>query len=293
MTISKSPVFKGIFSFITVLLFMPIGHALMVANEKILGEKMFIGAFVIGFAGVVSLIIGILKNEKGTASTLFGLLAGILVWTGWVEFSFVWIAKKLKVAPLIENGEIATKPEYLVMLSSAGLLLTLLLFFILRATSCNFFVFFQKITGIKNKLGLENKKTRLYSVNTFIETVMLLWTFYILLLVVYDKDIAGDRHPVTFAVAFGSLVWSVYLFIKLIKITKFDYSVRYAVPTVIIFWNFVEIIGRWNIFKEIWLHPFEHWIENLIILILLFVFTAYYFKENRKNIIQKNLKNVH
>lgn len=286
MKIYYSPFFKGILSFLIVLLFMPIGHALMVLNEKLMGNNMYYGAFLIGLLGLICLVIGILNNKKQKQATLLGLLAGILIWTGWVEFSFVWIAEKLNVAPLLENGKVATKPEYLVMLSSLGLLLTMLSFFILRASNCKFFIFLQNLLRIKNKLGSENKSSKLYSVITFIETVMILWTFYILLLIVYDNDIAGDRHPITFVVAFGSLLWSIFLFFKLIKISKFDYSLRYAIPTVIIFWNFIEIIGRWNIFDEIWLHPFEHWIENLIILILLLIFSIYFYTENKKNTIQ-------
>ena len=119
---------------------------------------------------------------------------------------------------------------------------------------------------------------------TFIETIVILWTFYIVLLLVYDKQIAGDRHPLTYFVAFGSLFWSAYLSLKLIKIQKFDYAIRYAIPTVIIFWNFIEVIGRWDLFKEIWVHPFEHWIENSIILALLVGFIIYYIIENNSRI---------
>ena len=270
---------KGILSFLIVLMFMPIGHALMVLNDKILVNQKFIGAFSIGLLGVISLVKGIRKNHKQATATIFGLLAGILVWTGWVEFSFVWIAEKLNVAPLIENGIVTTKPEYLVMMSSLGLLLTLLLFFIFRFTRCQFFNGFQKILGMKDRFKMDGQVSKMTSMTVFIETIMILWTFYIVLLLVYDKDLAGDKHPATYIVAFGSLFWSIYLFLNLIKISKFDYAIRYAVPTVIIFWNFIEVTGRWNLFKEIWVHPFEHWIENSIILILLLAFTAYYIKE--------------
>ena len=44
----------------------------------------------------------------------------------------------------------------------------------------------------------------------------------------------------------------------------------------VIFWNVVEITGRWNLFKEIWVHPFEHWLENTIILLLLVFFVVVY-----------------
>ena len=52
------------------------------------------------------------------------------------------------------------------------------------------------------------------------ELVALLWTFYLVLLFVYDDQFFGDRHIATYVVAFGSLFWSLYLFIKLLKITK-------------------------------------------------------------------------
>jgi hypothetical protein len=158
-------------------------------------------------------------------------------------------------------------------------LLTLLLFFVFSKTHCQFFNWFQRILGMKEHFRTTGSSNKMVVLVTFIETIMILWTFYLVLLLVYDQDIAGDKHPATFIVAFGSLFWSIYLFLNLIKISKFDYAIRYAVPTVIIFWNFVEIIGRWNLFKEIWLHPSEHWLENCIILLLLLGFTTYYLIE--------------
>lgn len=274
---------KGIFSFLIVLMFMPIGHALMVLNENLFETQKFVGAFVIGIIGLISLVMGVIKNHNQAAATIYGLLAGVLVWTGWVEFSFVWMAEKLDVAPLIENGEVTTKPEYLVMMSSLGLLLTILIFFICRQTNCQFFNFFQKVSGLRKHLKQDISPSKTFAVLTFIETIMMLWTFYIVLLLVYDKDLAGDKHPATYIVAFGSLFWSIYLVLNLIKIQKFDYAIRYAVPTVIIFWNFIEVTGRWNLFKEIWIHPFEHWLENLIILTLLLSFITYYIIETYFN----------
>ena len=278
MSISVKSIKTGVFSFLIVLFLMPIGHVLMVLNEKLIPEYKFIGASIIGFTGLLLFFIGIRKNKKPLTATILGLIAGILIWTGWVEFSFVWIAEKLQVAPLIENGEITTKPEYLVMLSSVGLLSTILIMYIFKQSSCTFFNWFQKIGGLKfDKIKAQDK---VWAGITFIETIIILWTFYILLLLVYDKDIAGDRHPITYFVAFGSLFWSAFLCIKLIKIKKFDYAIRYAIPTVIIFWNFIEVTGRWDLFKEIWVHPFEHWIENSIIFGLLVGFIVFYFVEN-------------
>lgn len=71
--------------------------------------------------------------------------------------------------------------------------------------------------------------------STAIELIMILWTFYIILLIVYDSSIFGDKHPVTYIIAFGSLLWSAYLFMKLLRIKKLGFAIRYAIPTVIIF----------------------------------------------------------
>jgi hypothetical protein len=276
---SFSKVKYGIFSFIIVLLLMPIGHALMVLIERFFHTNMLLAAFGIGIAGTSLVFLGIVKDENKKTATLLGLLGGILVWTGWVEFSFVWIAQKLNVSPLMENGEVATKPEYLVMMSSLGLLSVFTMFFLSSQTRCQFFSWFQKMFGIKVRTRMLEKAEKFIAVTTFIETIMILWMFYIVLLLVYDNDIAGSNHPITYVVAFGSLFWSIYLFLRLIKIQEFDYAIRYAVPTVIIFWNFVEVMGRWDLLNEIWVEPTEYVMEVSIIFALFFAFTWYYVKE--------------
>jgi len=275
--ISKKTIGLGILSFTVVLLFMPLGHTLMILNEELLhghGLKL-IGAAIIGAIGLGLLILAIKSNYNNTVKTLLGLVAGILVWTGWIEFSFVWIANKLNVMPYMENGEVATKPEYLIMPSSIGILAAMLLIFLFSETKCQFFVWFQKLFGFKKEIIATSKQKKPIEIVTFIETIMIIWTFYIVLLLVYDNKIAGDKHPLTYLVGFGSLAWSGYLIINLLKISKFDYSVRYAIPTVIIFWNFIEVLGRWNLFKEIWIHPFEYVIELSIITIILVALMAF------------------
>jgi len=261
---------------------MPIGHAIMVLIEHYFHHNMLLAAFGLGVGGMSLVFLGVVKDDNKKTGTLLGLLGGILVWTGWVEFSFVWIAQKLNVSPLMEDGEVATKPEYLVMMSSLGLLSVFTMFFLSSQTRCQFFNWFQRVFGIKVKTKALEKAEKFIAVTTFIETIMLLWMFYIVLLLVYDEDIAGSNHPMTFVVAFGSLFWSIYLFLKLIKIQQFDYAIRYAVPTVIIFWNFVEVMGRWDLLNEIWVAPTEYVIEVSIIFALFFAFTWYYIREIKK-----------
>ncbi len=272
----------GVLAFVIVLLLMPLGHALMVLLEM-LGAAVFTSALILGILGVVLLWWGVARPMRDLHATLLGALGGVLVWTGWVEFSFVWIARKLSVQPLMENGEVATKPEYLVMLGSIGLLGMITLLYLFTSTRCPYFSWFQKRMGIFHKVGTPATSQRPLALITFMEMVMLIWTFYVVLLVCYDKDIAGDRHPITWITAFGSLAWSIWLFARLVRIKSFDHAIRYAIPTVIIFWNFVEILGRWNLFKEIWIHPTEHWMENGMLLAMLIGFSIYFVVKGRKD----------
>ena len=277
---------NGFFSFLLVLLLMPIGHAIMVLNEHLLLEYKYQGAIAMGFAGIILLIWGIKKNSKPTLATILGFLGGVLVWTGWVEFSFMWIAEKNNVSHLMVDNEIATKREYLVMMSSLGLLCTFYFFYLFTRSNCTFYIWQQKYLGFREDIKTQVGFKKPFAVSTFIETIMIIWTFYVVLLLVYDEQIAGDRHIATYIVGFGSLLWSLYLISKLVRIQSFDYAIRYAVPTVIIFWNFVEILGRWDLFKEIWVHPMEYKWEVSTFFIILAVILYIFIKNpkfSRKN----------
>lgn len=271
----------GILAFVIVLLLMPLGHALMVLVEHLFGAAMLPSAAVVGALGMGLLWWGVARPMRDLYATLLGALGGVLTWTGWVEFSFVWIAQKLSVQPLMENGEVATKPEYLVMVSSLGLLGAMTLVFLFSYTRCPFFAWIQKRSSVNCPAPPTSAPHRPLALIAFLEMIMLIWTFYLVLLLCYDEQIAGDRHPATWVVAFGSLAWSVHLFGKLLRIKAFDHAVRYAVPTVVIFWNFVEVMGRWGLFKEIWVHPLEHWPENSLILGIFVFFTWYYTRKGR------------
>lgn len=258
----------GILSFLIVLFTMPLGHAAMILMEKLLGPVwLYPAAFGLGVLGVIMLLAG-LPARKETAGTFWGLFGGLWVWTGWIEFGYVYFAHRFGVQPLIENGEIVTKPEYIIMPSSAGFWAILMLFYIFNTRSgCNFFTWIQRKIGGRRPVETLQPVIRNAAMTTFMELNLLLWTCYMVLLFAYDPAFLGDRHPVTVFIAFGSLVWSVYLFIRLLKIKKLGYAIRYAIPTVIIFWTFVEILGRWNILTEIWVEPAHYWLEMTAMLI--------------------------
>ncbi len=277
----KLQINKGILAFLIVLFSIPLGHTLMVLNQELIHINKYFVASLIGILGIVLLYWGVKKNEFPIQSTILGFIGGVLVWTGWIEFSFVWIAEKLNVAPLMENNEITTRSEYLVMMSSIGLLTTVFFLLVFTSSKCILFIWIQKLLNIKVNLGNDKRP---HASITFFETIMVMWTFYLVLLLVYDNDIAGDKHWATYFVAFGSLFCSIFLAKNLLKVKQFDFAIKYAIPTVVIFWNFIEILGRWNFLKEIWISPGEYWLENSIILAIFsfFIVRALLLKNRKK-----------
>lgn len=282
-TLQKAP-FLGIWAFIIILISMGLGHSVMILIQKLLPENLvYVGAGALGFLGVWLVYRGT-KQKSDTSATLNGLFGGLFIWTGWIEFAFVYTATRYGVEPLMENGEVVTNPEYLIMPSSLGLLAVfVLVFFFNTNTYCTFFNWLHRVLGLKKAEVKRVKfRDRPVALTTTIEAIILLWFFYILLLVVYDDAFFGDRHPATYIVAFGSLLWSLYLIRKLFRIKQFGYAIRYALPTVIIFWNVVEIFGRWNMLKEIWVEPQHYWLEmSIFAAVMLGLIVIFYIEDRR------------
>jgi len=120
--------------------------------------------------------------------------------------------------------------------------------------------------------GNNNSIYRNYSLITALETIYVTWFFYVLLLIAYDESLIGEKDWLTYCLFASFLVWSLYLFYRLLKYNKIAPAIRYAIPTVIIFWNCIEILGRWKFFKEIWLFPEGYVLELVIILVSFIIF---------------------
>jgi hypothetical protein len=259
------PPFVGLFAFLIVFVVQALGHTVMIVMERVWPGEGYVyqSAFLMGLLGATLLWYG-MKSQNEVAATWLGFWAGTFLWTGWVEFSFVWAGNFLGVPDLIDPnvpGEIATKAEYLVMMSSIGILMATLVYFLLNPeTKCNFFLWFQR--NLKLRVG---KPTHGYKRNfaaiTAMETIYIIWFFYLMLLFLYDESIFGDRHPVTYVAFFLNTIWALYCFLRLMKFWKVTTAIRYGIPTAIIAWNTVEIGGRWHLFTEFWERPQDFGLE--------------------------------
>ena len=275
---------KSIASFLLVLCTMPLGHAMMIIMENTMTPAAVHGsAFCMGFIGLL-LVIGGVFVKGDTRQTVCGLIGGLLFWTGWVEFLFQYYAKRWGTQPEMENGEVVTRPEYLILPASFGMwMMVMTLYIFSTKNGCNFINWWQRaiLRSHKNEIAAR-PMTHHTSIVTFMELNMILWASYLLLMFCYDKNFLGDRHPITSIVAAGCLLGSIFIFKKQLKLSSWGANIRMAIATVIVFWVPVEVLGRLNFFHEFWVEPEKYATQIVSILVAFVVLMVYIMMAARK-----------
>ncbi len=307
-------------SFFLVLFTMPLGHALMLLMEHFMEPTaLHYSAFFMGFIGLLITVYGIFVKGD-TRQTILGLCGGLLFWTGWVEFLFGYYAQRYGVhCDLVGNGVVTTtteyvngiavnhkylingtpieeftraelkqirgsRPEYLIMPSSFGFFMMFALIYIccLR-TGCYAINWCQKIMfRDRRNIVVAKPMTRHVSIVTFMQLNTMMWALYLVLMFCYDPVFLGDDHPVTFAVAAICLTGSFFMLRKQVHLGAWGANIRMSIATVIVFWTFVEVMGRNHFFNEIWVAPLEHQKEMWTVLAAFVVLIIILFTKNRK-----------
>lgn len=275
---------KSIASFLLVLCTMPLGHAMMIIMENTMTPAAVHGsAFCMGFIGLL-LVIGGVFVKGDTRQTVCGLIGGLLFWTGWVEFLFQYYATRWGTQPEMENGEVVTRPEYLILPASFGMwMMVMMLYIFSTKNGCNFINWWQRtiLRSRKNEIAAR-PMTHHTSIVTFMELNMILWASYLLLMFCYDRNFLGDRHPITSIVAAGCLLGSIFIFKKQLKLSSWGSNIRMAIATVIVFWVPVEVLGRLNFFHEFWVEPEKYATQIFSILVAFVVLMVYIMMAARK-----------
>lgn len=268
---------RTIASFLLVLFTMPLAHAAMMLMETFMAPgAMHVAAFMMGLAGLLMVIVGVFVKGD-TRQTVWGLVGGLFFWAGWVEFLFLYYARRYGVQPEIENGVVVTKPEYLILPATFGLWMMVLTMYIFSTRNgCLFISWIQKkLFRDRKDIIASRPMTRHNSIVTFMELNMILLGSYLLLMFCYDKNFFGDHHPVTFLVGVGCLIASIFMFRRELRISAWGPNIRMAIATVIVFWVPVEILGRLNFFTEIWIEP-EKYVWQMTVILLAFIGLAAY-----------------
>lgn len=275
---------KSIASFLLVLCTMPLGHAMMIIMENTMTPAaVHCSAFCMGLAGLL-LVIGGVFVKGDTRQTVCGLIGGLLFWTGWVEFLFQYYATRWGTQPEMENGEVVTRPEYLILPASFGMwMMVMMLYIFSTKNGCNFINWWQRmiLRSHKNEIAARPMAHHT-SIVTFMELNMILWASYLLLMFCYDRNFLGDRHPITSIVAAGCLLGSIFIFKKQLNLSSWGANIRMAIATVIVFWVPVEVLGRLNFFHEFWVEPEKYATQIVSILVAFVVLMVYIMMAARK-----------
>ncbi len=240
-----------------------IGHAVMYLMEnRWFKEDVYLASFIMGTIGAVMMYVG--RNKSENAATLLGFLGGSLIWLSWIEFSFVYVARTENIEGVMWGAKL-TKGEYVVMLSSIGVLLASLLFFFFNPdTRCNAFMWLHR--NFRMNVGERSSvaKRNVCSI-VAMETIYVTWFCYIWLLIIYNPAFFGTDHWVTFVSCGFFFVWALYLIQRLWWYQRMAPALRYAIPTAIIGWNVVEILEKWGKLTEIWVQPEKYGVQIAIV----------------------------
>ena len=276
---------KAIASFLMVLFTMPLGHGLMIIMEHLMSETVLhYSAFVMGAVGMAMVIVGVFAKGD-TRQTLWGFFGGLLFWTGWVEFLFMYFANRFGTQPELDpvTGEIVTRPEYLILPASFGFWMVIMVMYLFSTKNgCNFINWWQRLLfrGKKNDIAAR-PMTRHTSIVTFMELMMLLWTSYLLLMFCYDERFFGDHHPVTLLVGMLGFIGSLFMFAKLLRYASWGMSLRFGFATVIIFWIAVEVFDRIHLLNGLWANPQGH-VQEIALILVSFAVTGLYLACDRR-----------
>ena len=289
-TITTSPKrywWKAIASFMLVLFTMPLGHALMILMEHFMDTAtLHYSAFAMGFVGLLMVVAGVFAKGD-TRQTLWGFFGGLLFWTGWVEFLFMYYANRFGTDPELDpvTGEVITRPEYLILPATFGFWMMIMVMYLFSTRNgCNFINWWQhRLMGKRAHDIAARPMTRHTSIITFMEFMMIIWGLYLLLMFCYDENFLGVNHPVTLIIGMGCLIGSFFIFAKQLRIPSWGANIRMAIPAVIVFWTPVEILGRMDFFSEFWVEPLNYKTEMIIILASFVILAIYMWIRGNKH----------
>jgi hypothetical protein len=277
------PPFIGISAFLAVLLAIPLAHMAMMLNQNLFGqEHRYEAAALLGLAGIAMLAAGA-KIRREAPATWLGFFGGMLAWTTWVEFSFMWFGRERYPEPAaIGTEKIFPSTEHLMLMTTFGLLLTCFFFFFHnKETRCHFFEWFHR--NLRLDLGSRSSgRDRNIAVITFTETVYITWFFYVCQLIILDPQIIGTDHWLAYAAFSVCLVWGLYCFARLLKYRRVSSAVRYAIPVTIILWADVRFLAGWKMITEFYVHPEKYIVECLIVVGACIVATVLTMKSPKK-----------
>jgi len=252
MPADRAVTLKGLFytgvSLVWIFGLSAIGHIVMVLIEKHDPAIKYDFAWCCAVAGFAVIYLTRFLRSDGWQS-FFGTLGGLGLWFAF-EYSLMYGASRMGVTYTF-NG---SYPEYRMMkwtFMAVIMVFTYLLY--QEGVRCNLILFLRRKLRLMRGATVTGKVSN-YGPRTAFEYITVTWTFYVLLIIAYDEQLFGMYSVFTYTLFFVFFSVFFYLCYKLLGYGSFGANLRYALPTVTILWNDVEILAKWGMLKEPWVH---------------------------------------
>ena len=246
--ISLKAIFYSAISLVWIFGLSAIGHISMVLIEKYNPAIKFDFAWACAIVGI--LIIYMTRFLKSDSwQSFWGVLGGLGMWFAF-EYSLMYGGDRMGVTYTF-NG---SYPEYRVMKCTFMILVMVFTYLLFQeSVRCNCIFYLRRKLKLMRG-AIATGKVSNYGPRTAFEYIMVTWTFYILLMIGYDEQLFGPQSWFIYIMFLASFSVFFYLCYKLLGYDKYGANLRYAIPTVTILWNDVEILAKWGMLKEPWVH---------------------------------------
>ena len=246
--ISLKSIFYTSVSLVWIFGLSAIGHISMVLIEKYNPAIKFDfgwGCMIVGF--LIIYMTRFLKSDGW--QSFFGILGGLGMWFA-LEYSLMYGGHRMGVSYTF-NG---SYPEYRLMKWSFCFLAIVFTYLLYQeSVRCNCIFYLRRKLKLMRGAVATGKISN-YGPRTAFEYIMVTWFFYVVLMIGYDEQLFGPQSWFIYALFLASFSVFFYLCYKLLGYDKFGTNIRYAIPTVTILWNDVEILAKWGMLKEPWVH---------------------------------------
>jgi hypothetical protein len=246
--ISLKSIFYTAVSLVWIFGLSAIGHISMVLIEKYNPAIKFDFAWYCAIIGFLTIYLTRFLKSDGWQS-FFGILGGLGMWFAF-EYSLMYGGHRLGVTYTF-NG---SYPEYRIMKWTFMLLIMVFTYLLYQeSVRCNLIFYLRKKLRLMRGVVATGKIDN-YGPRTAFEYIMITWTFYVLLMIGYDEQLFGAHSVFIYVMFLASFSIFFYLCYKLLGYDKFGANLRYSIPTVTILWNDIEILAKWGMLKEPWVH---------------------------------------
>ena len=246
--ITVKSLFYTVISLVWIFGLSAIGHIIMVLIERYNPAIKFDFAWGCAITGFIVIYLTRFLKSDGWQS-FFGCLGGLGLWFAF-EYSLMYGGHRLGVT-YTWNG---SYPEYRLMKWTFFLLIMVFTYLLYQeSVRCNFIFFVRRKLRLMRG-AIATGKVSNYGPRTAFEYIMVTWTFYVLLLIGYDEQLFGTQSTFIYVMFFACFSCFFYLCYKLLGYDRFGANLRYAIPTVTILWNDIEILAKWGMLKEPWVH---------------------------------------